>query len=305
MKPDREFYREIKQNSKSVDNVRAYLVRFLINDANDKCLFSLSIPFPNILKSTIAVIIALLFTSFVLLVENGETYSVSPDLSGINGNNQNTIMVSFIYTEALLKNQFRIMGTLRHNDGISDGAESLHDTILDVRKNSELTPYNIIKRRYMIYENYLSSINEYALFYDDVMRNIPHRWPMRKEKLRINSEYGWRYEPLFFMKQKQFHQGMDIKAASGEGVYPSADGVVKNVINGTAGYGKLIVIEHSSGYVTYYAHLNKIFVKKNQIVTSESLVGESGNTGYSTGPHLHYEIRIGGKSINPSEFISY
>ena len=91
----------------------------------------------------------------------------------------------------------------------------------------------------------------------------------------------------------------------GTPVYATADGVVTSANFSTGGYGYLVKIDHSLGFMTYYAHLNKIVVQKGMFVKRGQLIAYSGNTGQSTGPHLHYEIRFLGKVIDPKNFMEW
>ena len=98
------------------------------------------------------------------------------------------------------------------------------------------------------------------------------------------------------------HHGIDLAAYSGSKIHATADGTVtKAWVSGA--YGKLIEIRHAMGYETRYAHLKKIRVKSGQRVARGDVIGNMGNTGRSTGTHLHYEIRKNGKAINPMNYI--
>lgn len=116
----------------------------------------------------------------------------------------------------------------------------------------------------------------------------------------FSSGYGWRNDP--FTGQNHFHQGLDIAGKRGSPVYATADGKVVSIrVNG--GLGKMITLSHGFGYKTRYGHLDKYAVKVGQKVSRGNVIGEMGNTGYSTGPHLHYEILKNGKHLNPYKFI--
>jgi murein DD-endopeptidase MepM/ murein hydrolase activator NlpD len=95
---------------------------------------------------------------------------------------------------------------------------------------------------------------------------------------------------------------MDFRAKYGEAVYAAASGRV--IFAGVSGgYGNLIQVKHSNGYITFYGHLSKIYVKQGQKVRRGVLIGRVGATGRVTGPHLHFEIRKNGKAINPLPLI--
>ena len=117
---------------------------------------------------------------------------------------------------------------------------------------------------------------------------------------KITVPFGKRVHPVF--KIVRHHDGIDIKAPQGQLVYASAAGkVVFTGIDG--GYGKVIKIEHPGGYQTVYAHLAKISVKEGQQVEKGGQIGTVGNTGISSTPHLHYEVRKDGKAVDPLQFI--
>lgn len=110
----------------------------------------------------------------------------------------------------------------------------------------------------------------------------------------VTSRYGQR--------TRNFHQGIDLAGSTGSPVY-AADGGVVTFTGWNSGYGKLIKIRHDNGYETYYAHLSAINVSQGSRVAKGTQIGKVGNTGISTGPHLHFEIRINGKSVNPGSYI--
>jgi murein DD-endopeptidase MepM/ murein hydrolase activator NlpD len=113
--------------------------------------------------------------------------------------------------------------------------------------------------------------------------------------LGVNSPFGWR--------GGRMHTGIDFQASYGDSVGASMSGTV--VFAGVKhGYGNFIVVDHGSGIASCYAHLSAMYVTVGQAVTGGQLIGAVGTTGRSTGPHLHYEIRINGKPINPTSMIS-
>ena len=115
---------------------------------------------------------------------------------------------------------------------------------------------------------------------------------------RLSSRYGMRNHPILHIRR--LHTGLDLSAPKGTPVKAWKDGdVVKAKSSG--GYGKLIVVRHTDGSETYYAHLRGFNVKKGDKVDAGDQIGEVGSTGMSTGPHLHFEVRVGGQAINPLE----
>ncbi|MCG8341844.1 MAG: M23 family metallopeptidase [Chlorobiales bacterium] len=116
---------------------------------------------------------------------------------------------------------------------------------------------------------------------------------------RITSGFGVRHHPIY--KRRIHHDGIDFSAPSGTKVYAPGNGVVRYT-GYDFGYGKKIVIDHGFGYTTVYAHLSRSLVKKGQKITRGDIIALSGNTGISTGPHLHYEIHKNNRKINPSAY---
>ena len=115
-----------------------------------------------------------------------------------------------------------------------------------------------------------------------------------------SSSYGWRMDPI--LGKRAFHEGIDFSAAHGEPIYATAGGIVKKASRSGA-YGNLITINHGGGLQTRYAHISKILVKRGDIVKKEDLIAYVGNTGRSTGPHLHYEIRLNKHSLDPKQYL--
>lgn len=131
---------------------------------------------------------------------------------------------------------------------------------------------------------------------------IPAIWPIDRTKLKnVSSLYGMRLHPTLGIMR--MHEGVDLTAPTGTAVYATGDGTISQsqVRNG---YGELIEIDHGFGYKTRYAHLSARFVKPGDKVTRGQVIGEVGNTGVSSGPHLHYEVRYRDNTVNPIHFFN-
>ncbi len=115
-----------------------------------------------------------------------------------------------------------------------------------------------------------------------------------------SSSFGWRLDP--FNGHKAFHEGLDFTADSGTAIYAAAGGIVASAEQ-TPDYGKIIKIDHGSGLETRYAHASKLFVKAGERVQKGQKIAEVGSTGRSTGPHLHYEIRLAGNPLDPRKYL--
>jgi murein DD-endopeptidase MepM/ murein hydrolase activator NlpD len=133
---------------------------------------------------------------------------------------------------------------------------------------------------------------------EQMLSSLPSIQPVtNKDLTRLASGFGMRMDPVY--KIPKFHEGMDFTAPVGTEVYVTGDGVVETVEYSYSGYGNQVVVNHGYGYKTRYAHLSKFKVKVGQKLKRGDLVGLVGNTGKSTGPHLHYEVIKGGNAVNP------
>ena len=115
-----------------------------------------------------------------------------------------------------------------------------------------------------------------------------------------SSSYGWRIDP--FTGGKAFHEGLDFPANMGTPIRAAADGIV-SFAEHTPDYGNIVKISHGSGLETRYAHASKLLVHAGDRVVKGQEVAEIGSTGRSTGPHLHYEIRLNGESLDPRKYL--
>ena len=126
-------------------------------------------------------------------------------------------------------------------------------------------------------------------------------WPIRGP---ITSPFGYRIHPIF--KSRIFHSGIDIGGPNGGAIKASNDGRV--IFSGWyGGYGKVVILDHGvingQPITTLYAHMSSILVSNGQNVTKGQTIGREGSTGYSTGPHCHFEVRVNGKPTNPLSYI--
>ena len=136
-------------------------------------------------------------------------------------------------------------------------------------------------------------LEEFLRSREALLAHTPLGFPVRGW---ITSPYGYRRSP--FTGRREFHEGIDIAAPVGAPIRAAADGVVVFVgING--GYGKMVVVDHGYGYSTAYGHCRKILVRVGRKVKRGQVIATVGNTGRSTAPHLHYEVRVGKVAVNP------
>jgi len=172
---------------------------------------------------------------------------------------------------------------------------------------------------FKIHDNVFKNVNDRALYASEMLalelerlQATSHRFKNNKnailyyptitpiktsEFICVSSPYGWRNHPI--KKKVLFHDGIDISANIGAKVFSTAQGRVVMIMYSKYGYGNRILIKHAYGFETLYAHLGIIDVKKGQWVRKNQLIGVVGNTGGSTGPHLHYEIHKNGETRDP------
>ena len=163
----------------------------------------------------------------------------------------------------------------------------------------------MLKRKVELQTGSLDTLERLAMVRADKLASIPSIKPVREDKLRKKisylSGYGWRIHPVY--KIRRFHSGIDFTAPSGTPIQATGKGVVSKVVRQRTGYGNYIIIDHGFGYQTLYAHLSKIHVKEGDKLVRGQTIGLIGNSGTSTAPHVHYEIRINGKHVNPIDYI--
>lgn len=146
-------------------------------------------------------------------------------------------------------------------------------------------------------EDSFESLLNYLKEQENLLASTPS---IRPTEGWISSKFGYRESP--FTGRREFHKGMDIANRKGTPILASADGVV--TYSGSKGFlGNLIVIDHGHGIVTRYAHADKLLKQQGEKVKRGDAIALMGNSGRSTGPHLHYEVRLNGISVNPSKYI--
>lgn len=129
------------------------------------------------------------------------------------------------------------------------------------------------------------------------MASTPTIWPVDG---RITSDFGYRRSPFGY--RKEFHDGLDIAAPYGTPIRAAADGVVV-FVGYKSGYGNMVTISHGYGFETSYGHTSRVLVKKGQKVKKGQVIAQVGNTGRSTGPHVHYIVSVNGELKNPANYL--
>ena len=193
---------------------------------------------------------------------------------------------------------------------IRQGAQrkiSYYDQIAQMTNNqlaADLTlKVDILEKEIYVQSKSYDEVLEMAKNQNIRMENIPAIQPvLNKDLTRVASGYGMRIDPVYHVRK--FHQGMDFTAPTGTEVF--ATGNAKVVFSGwKQGYGNTVILDHGFGYETLYAHLYKSLVRKGQKVRRSDIIALVGNTGKSTGPHLHYEVRLNGRPVDPRNYYFY
>ena len=172
---------------------------------------------------------------------------------------------------------------------------------------------DILEKELYVQTRSYEEILELAKNQEVRMENIPAIQPvLNKDLKRMASGYGWRVDPVYHIRRfhegmdfiRRFHEGMDFSAPVGTDIYATGNGVV-TFAGWKQGYGETIEIDHGFGYATRYAHCHKIFARVGKKVKRGDVIALVGNTGKSTGPHVHYEVHYNGKPIDPRNFYFY
>ena len=178
-----------------------------------------------------------------------------------------------------------------------EGFES-SDVIVNTTKRLD-----ILTKELVIQSKSLDEIELLAKNNESLLTSIPAIQPVSSSDLkRMASGYGYRIDP--FTKKRTMHWGMDFSAKTGTPIYATGDGTIARADARAVGFGNHVRIDHGFGYVSIYAHMDKIVVRRGNKVKRGDLIGYVGNTGRSVAPHLHYEIVKDGRKINPINFYS-
>jgi murein DD-endopeptidase MepM/ murein hydrolase activator NlpD len=148
--------------------------------------------------------------------------------------------------------------------------------------------------------SFLKTASRFSLGQLDVAylhQSVPSVWPVNG---KLTSSFGTRMDP--FSGEGAYHTGVDLAVPSGTPVHVTANGIVATA-GWVSGYGKLVMVDHGGGLQTYYAHLSRVEVVPGERVSCGEIIGTAGDTGHSTGPHLHYEVRMGGHAVNPFRYL--
>ena len=184
------------------------------------------------------------------------------------------------------------------------GGTNRYEVLMDMA-NSDLVvnttqKMDMLDRQLYIQSQSFDEVVALCKEHDDMLKCIPAIQPVANKDLKKTaSGYGLRIDPIY--KTTKFHEGMDFSANIGTPIYATGNGTVTKA-GWQSGYGKIVKINHGYGYETWYAHMNDIDVRVGQKVVRGEVIGKVGNTGKSTGPHLHYEVHGKGRVVNPVNY---
>ncbi|WP_075591162.1 M23 family metallopeptidase [Labilibacter marinus] len=160
---------------------------------------------------------------------------------------------------------------------------------------------DVIMKQTYVQSKSFDDIIELAKNKEDLIKATPAIMPLNNKDLkRTASGWGYRIHPIY--KTRKFHSGMDFSAPTGTEIYSTGDGKVSKITREKTGYGNRIEIDHGFGFKTLYAHLDGFNVRKGQKVKRGDVIGYVGNSGTSTAPHLHYEVHVKNRKVNPSHY---
>ncbi len=158
-----------------------------------------------------------------------------------------------------------------------------------------------VKKKLYVQSRSFDELIKEARNKEKMIAHIPAIQPIAiKDFGRISDYFGKRRDP--FTGEIRMHRGMDFTGPVGTDIYATGEGVVKKAAYSAYGYGKEVIVDHGYGYKTIYAHLHEILVEKGDTVSRGEVIGTLGNTGRSTGPHLHYEVRKHKRAVDPFNY---
>ncbi|MEL6606749.1 MAG: M23 family metallopeptidase [Bacteroidota bacterium] len=186
------------------------------------------------------------------------------------------------------------VGGINRYEGLMRQSELLANTTQKVDQ---------LKRQLYIQSKSYEEVTQMAKNKEKMLACMPAIQPISHKGFKyISSPFGLRMHPIYKVPHR--HTGVDIAAPIGTRIYATGDGVVKRVKQGLTGYGNYVDVEHGYGFMTRYGHMQTFTVKRGDRVKRGQCIGYVGNTGTSTGPHLHYEVRKNNRPVDPVHYFS-
>lgn len=258
--------------------------------------------------SKVAVGLSLVLLSVMLLSMLGSFF-----LSGYLIDQRSMMLVNHKEVTWSYQDALRVNSHLKSNIYELSQEIDIKDSLLE---NSEVVSYilkqdkanDIFTKQLVNYEPLMPSVKDkMEEIFDDVSQRLLVLYHLPSGKPLVDATYfssafGPRRHPI--TNRFQTHHGVDIPLRIGDKVITTSDGTI-SFVGRKVGYGVTVIVDHRFGFSTTYAHLNRILVDKGDIVKKGQVIAEGGNSGISTGPHLHYEINYVGRSINPYHFYNW
>ncbi len=243
-----------------------------------------------------------------------KTYNYSDTLANLKSENTRLISDSKLLNNSLLKvnNEMRFVNSRMEKLANMVGVEQLtsysegggfggfdnpDENIRISRRTVINSEINLLENKGKELQSKLSTLEGIYKDKFEILGYTPSIWPV---KGILTHGFGWRKDP--FTGKPDYHQALDISARRGTSIVAPADGTVIEV-KASRGYGKTVILSHGFGLTTRYAHLDSYNVKKGQKVKRGDVIAFLGSTGRSTGPHLHYEVRLDGKAVDPMKYM--
>ncbi|CAA6813356.1 MAG: Peptidase M24 [uncultured Campylobacterales bacterium] len=238
-------------------------------------------------KYLIALLVIFLVSIFIIVnvikTFNDQVISLKSDVDQITNKKQNVLQE---YNEVLEQLNLKSVELNNFKNELSE-----IETLVGLKEIQE--DQNLTQR--------LAELKVGASLQNIIFELIPSGSPIKYS--RITSSYGNRYHPI--KKRQELHKGIDLKARIGVPIHAPADGIVRYTKRSKFGYGNVIILSHNYGFETLYGHLKSIGVKEYQHIKKGDVIGLVGNSGMSTGSHLHYEVKFGLRTLNPIYFMNW
>lgn len=261
----------------------------MVTDSKKTSFFNVSMFFKQVMAYVLIMVFACIaFAVFSIGVMRSEISNIDAKKEILNQEFKKTLKINNFLTNEINQriSEINVAG---------DKVDDLEDIIGVSKDDKTMVQGNLLSR--------IDIANITGAQKAFIMKFIPNGFPLDKY-LRISAGFGTRIHPILHITHK--HTGIDFSVSLNTPVYATADGVVEYASMGwNGGYGGLVRVTHSFGFKTYYAHLNSLLVSNGQFVKKGQIIAYSGNTGVSTGPHLHYEVRFLNNPINPYNFTKW
>jgi len=194
--------------------------------------------------------------------------------------------------------EIRRISSINDGDDANPGAGGTHDgqggPLIQPNIQNLSDTLDAIEKNIAIRKQSLEDLKEKISVQQEVIAVTPSIWPATGD---VSSPYGLRWGGT------DFHPGIDIANDAGTPIVATADGIVTTAGWNSGGYGNMVDIDHGNGMMTRYGHAQRVVVTTGQQVKRGQVIAYMGSTGFSTGPHVHYEVRVNGKPVNPSSYL--